>query len=51
LISGNQTGISIVVNQADGSFPYVQGNFIGTNVSGTSAIPNVFGINDQAIPS
>lgn len=45
LISGNDTGIYI----SGASFTLVQGNFIGTNVTGTAAIPNTVGVHNQGI--
>jgi len=43
LISGNQTGIQIVFSIVGAGFR-VQGNFIGTDVSGTGALGNGIGV-------
>lgn len=42
VISGNQNGISI--RQADTDLNVVSGNFIGTDATGLSSIPNIYGI-------
>jgi len=44
LISGNLTGISILIAQEASPGTVIQGNRIGTNVSGSGAIPNGNGI-------
>ncbi len=45
LISGNGTGISVLITENGAPGSIIQGNRIGTNVTGSGAIPNEDGIN------
>jgi CSLREA domain-containing protein len=49
LISGNVTGVSL--NSAGATGNFVRGNFIGTDVTGTAALPNVAGVSITNAPS
>jgi len=45
LISGNSASWGVLINYGSSSGNLVEGNFIGTNVSGTGALGNYYGVN------